>query len=84
MMMIANGRIPAIMDKTNGKSKRVFEGMAIQLYLCAKYDPEHRVSFGYDSEEYWEMVEWMVWMQSGIGPMQGMCLYCSFHLLFDF
>lgn len=70
-MLLANGRIPAIIDKTNGASKRVFEGAAIQLYLCAKYDKDLKISFEYDSAEYWEMVEWLVWMQSGIGPMQG-------------
>jgi glutathione S-transferase len=58
----ANGRIPAIVDKTSGKSKRVFEGASIQLYLCEKYDKEHSISFSYDSDEYWEMVEWLVWM----------------------
>ncbi len=41
------------------------------LYLTAKYDKEHLVSFEYDTPEYWEMVEWIVWMQSGLGPMQG-------------
>lgn len=41
------------------------------LYLTERYDPEHKVSFAYDSDEYWEVVEWLVWMQSGIGPMQG-------------
>ncbi|KAF2766542.1 glutathione S-transferase [Teratosphaeria nubilosa] len=67
-----NGRIPAIVDKTSGRApKRIFEGASIQLYLCAKYDPKHTISFPYDSDEYWEMVEWLVWMQSGIGPMQG-------------
>ncbi|EMF12975.1 glutathione S-transferase [Sphaerulina musiva SO2202] len=67
-----NGRIPAIVDKTSKKSgKPVFEGSSIQLYLTAKYDPEHRISFPYDSDEYWEVVEWMTWMQSGLGPMQG-------------
>lgn len=59
------------MDKTSGKPKSVFEGAAIQLYLCEKYDKDHKISFPYDSDEYWEMVEWMVWMQSGLGPMQG-------------
>lgn len=68
----ANGRIPAIVDKTSRRSgKPVFEGSSIQLYLTAKYDPEHRISFPYDSDEYWEVVEWMTWMQSGLGPMQG-------------
>ncbi|GAB7347563.1 hypothetical protein MBLNU459_g4452t2 [Dothideomycetes sp. NU459] len=67
-----NGRIPAIVDKTSGTPKRVFEGAAIMLYLCAKYDADaHLLSFPYDSPEHWEMVEWLVWMQSGIGPMQG-------------
>lgn len=67
----ANGRIPAIVDKTSGKEKRLFEGGSILLYLCSKYDKEHNLSFPYDSDEYWEVVEWITWMQSGIGPMQG-------------
>jgi len=58
-------------DKTSGTPKRVFEGGAILLYLCAKYDPENKMSFPYDSPEYWEVVEWLVWMQSGLGAMQG-------------
>ncbi|KAJ9648850.1 Glutathione S-transferase 2 [Coniosporium apollinis] len=65
-----NGRIPAIVDKNEGRNKRVFEGGAIMLYLCERYDKEHKISFPYDSDDYWEMVEWIIWMQSGIGPMQ--------------
>jgi len=44
----------------------VFEGASIQLYLCEKYDKENKISFEYDSDEYWEMVEWMVWMVSDL------------------
>ncbi|KAK4548954.1 hypothetical protein LTR36_008727 [Oleoguttula mirabilis] len=66
-----NGRIPAIVDKTSGTPQRVFEGAAIQLYLCATYDTQHTISFPYASAEYWEMLSWLTWMQSGIGPMQG-------------
>ncbi|KAK5019935.1 Glutathione S-transferase 2 [Cryomyces antarcticus] len=66
-----NGRIPAIVDNTVNPPKRIFEGGAIMLYLTARYDPSHSISFPYDSSEYWEMVEWIVWMQSGLGPMQG-------------
>lgn len=70
-----NGRIPAIVDKTptsDGKprEKRIFESGALMLYLCERYDPEHKLSYPYDSDEYWEVVEWLVWMQSGLGPMQ--------------
>ena len=41
------------------------------LYLCQRYDPEYKLSFPYDSDEYWEVIEWLIWMQSGLGPMQG-------------
>lgn len=40
------------------------------LYLCKRYDIEHKLSYPYDSDGYWEVVEWLVWMQSGLGPMQ--------------
>ncbi|KAK2605012.1 hypothetical protein N8I77_007892 [Diaporthe amygdali] len=66
-----NGRIPAIVDEMVSPPKRVFEGGAILLYLTARYDKDDKLSFPYDSSEYWEVVEWVVWMQSGIGPMQG-------------
>jgi len=66
-----NGRIPAIIDRTGGKEKRVFEGQAIMLYLVQKYDTEGRISYPFDTDKYWEVVEWLTWMQSGIGPMQG-------------
>ena len=70
-----NGRIPAIVDKTpssDGKprEKRIFESGALMLYLCERYDSEYRLSYPYNSDEYWEVVEWLVWMQSGLGPMQ--------------
>ena len=41
------------------------------LYLTARYDPDNLLNFAYDTREYWEVVEWLTWMQSGIGPMQG-------------
>ncbi|KAI9748722.1 MAG: hypothetical protein M4579_007140 [Chaenotheca gracillima] len=71
-----NGRIPAIVDCTPGpdgkaREKRVFDGGSIMLYLIQKYDQEGKISFPFDTDEYWEMVEWLMWMQTGIGPMQG-------------
>ncbi|KAI4228656.1 MAG: hypothetical protein L6R36_001512 [Xanthoria steineri] len=70
-----NGRIPAIVHKTpapNGqaRAKRIFESGALMLYLCQRYDPKNQLNYPYDTDEYWEVVEWLVWMQSGLGPMQ--------------
>ena len=48
----------------------MFEGGAIMLYLVQKYDVNHKISYPFDTDKYWEMVQWLVWMQSGIGPMQ--------------
>jgi glutathione S-transferase len=59
-----------MVDKTSGKDKRLFEGGAMLLYLTDKYDKDNKISFDHDSDEYWETVEWIVWMQSGLGPMQ--------------
>jgi glutathione S-transferase len=68
-----NGRIPALVDNTptTGNGNRVFESGALMLYLCEKYDQDHRISFPYDSDDYWEAMSWHIWMQSGLGPMQG-------------
>lgn len=70
-----NGRIPAMIDRTPGpdgkpREKRIFESGAMMLYLCQRYDPQQKLSYEYDSDLYWEVVEWLVWMQSGLGPMQ--------------
>ncbi|PNS14626.1 hypothetical protein CAC42_1648 [Sphaceloma murrayae] len=66
-----NGRIPAIVDETVDPKQRIFEGGAILQYLTTRYDKDHKISFPFDSYEYWETVEWITWMQSGLGPMQG-------------
>ena len=70
-----NGRIPALVDNTPSKPntpKRIFESGAMLLYLTDKYDVVDRtVSFQYDGDEYWECVCWVMWMQGGLGPMQG-------------
>ncbi|KAF4554205.1 Glutathione S-transferase-like protein 19 [Elsinoe fawcettii] len=66
-----NGRIPAIVDHTVSPPLRVFEGGAILQYLTTRYDKDHKISFPFDSAEYWETLSWLTWMQSGIGPMQG-------------
>lgn len=66
-----NGRIPAIVDNTPIRPFRIFESGALMLYLCEEYDKDHKISFDRGEEEYWEAMSWHVWMQSGLGPMQG-------------
>jgi glutathione S-transferase len=29
------------------------------LYLVARYDKDHKVSYPYDSPQYWETVNWV-------------------------
>lgn len=67
-----NGRIPAIVDTTEGgKPTRVFESGAILLYLAAKYDKTHKLSYAVDTPEYIESLEWLFFQNAGVGPMQG-------------
>ncbi len=62
-----NGRIPALKDG----ELRIFESGAILLYLADKYDPEHTISYPHDTDEYYEMLSWLMFQMGGIGPMQG-------------
>jgi hypothetical protein len=47
---IANGRIPATLEKTGEVRKRVFESRAVMLYLCQGYDAEGMISYPFDSD----------------------------------
>jgi glutathione S-transferase len=64
----SNGRIPVLVDHDKGIS--VQEGGAILSYLARNYDPEHKFSFTSDPELS-RCEQWMYWVQSGLGPMQG-------------
>ncbi|CAG9950360.1 unnamed protein product [Clonostachys rosea f. rosea IK726] len=67
-----NSRIPALTDvDKNGKEIQIFESGAILEYLVAQYDKDHKVSYPYNSPEYWETVSWLTWQMAGVGPMQG-------------
>ncbi|KAI5801279.1 glutathione S-transferase [Geopyxis carbonaria] len=73
-----NGRIPAIVDKSHMHTKHdmsVFESGSIQMYLVEHFDPDHCISFHEGCPQYWEMLEWLFFMNSGIGPMQGQVNY---------
>lgn len=59
-----NNRIPAIVDQDTGQT--LMETGAIMLYLASKYD-----KFLCDGDEYWRMMEWLMWQMGGLGPMLG-------------
>lgn len=67
-----NGRIPAITDTfSDGKSIRLFDSGAILQYLVARYDPDYKISFPPGSRDHYEMINWLFFQASGVGPMQG-------------
>ena len=60
-----NNRIPAIIDRDNGRS--LFESGAILLYLAdktGKFMPK-------DKDGYWLTMQWLMWQMGGVGPMIG-------------
>jgi GST-like protein len=59
-----NNRIPAIVDQDNGLA--LMESGAIMLYLADKHD-----QFQVTGQEYWRMMEWLMWQMGGLGPMLG-------------
>ncbi|RMF11825.1 MAG: glutathione S-transferase [Alphaproteobacteria bacterium] len=59
-----NNRIPAIIDRDNGMA--LMESGAIMLYLATKFD-----RFICKGDEYWHMLEWLMWQMGGLGPMLG-------------
>ena len=56
--------IPAIVDHDTGI--HMMETGAIMMYLADKYG-----QFQCDGDEYWRMVEWLMWQMGGLGPMLG-------------
>jgi glutathione S-transferase len=64
-----NGRIPAIVDHARN-SFPVFESGAILLYLAEHYDRDFTFSFQ-DANERSELIQWTVWQNASLGPMQG-------------
>ena len=40
-------------------------------YLVATYDKDYKISFPPGTREYYEMNNWLFFMNAGVGPMQG-------------
>jgi GST-like protein len=53
-----NNRIPAIVDHETGV--QMMETGAIMMYLADKYG-----KFQCEGNEYWRMVEWLMWQMGG-------------------
>lgn len=67
-----NGRIPALTDTfSDGKSINLFESGSIQQYLVDQYDTEHKISYPRGTREYFEVNNWLFFLNAGVGPMQG-------------
>ncbi|MCJ1454762.1 hypothetical protein MMC28_005115 [Mycoblastus sanguinarius] len=68
-----NGRIPALTDTfTDGHTIRLFESGSIMQYLVDQYDTEHyKISYPRGTREYYEMNNWLFFLNAGVGPMQG-------------
>lgn len=59
-----NNRIPAIYDWDTDTS--VMESGAMMLYLAQKHG-----RFLATGDDYWPMIEWLMWQMGGLGPMLG-------------
>ncbi|SMY08027.1 glutathione S-transferase family protein [Flavimaricola marinus] len=59
-----NNRIPAIVDQETGQT--LMETGAIMLYLGQKHG-----RFLGEGDNYWRMIEWLMWQMGGLGPMLG-------------
>ncbi|SCV73388.1 BQ2448_7314 [Microbotryum intermedium] len=66
-----NGRIPALIDNREGKKPiNVWESASILLYLARTYDTKYEFHFE-DPDLQTEMMNWIFFVQGGVGPMQG-------------
>ncbi|RAL64993.1 hypothetical protein DID88_001583 [Monilinia fructigena] len=62
-----NGRIPALTDTfTDGEKIRLFESGSIQQYLVDRYDTEHKISYPRGTREYYEVNNWLFFLNAGI------------------
>jgi glutathione S-transferase len=79
-----NGRIPALTDTfSDGKTINLFESGSIMQYLVKRYDTEYKISYPEGTREWFEMNNWLFFMNAGVGPMQGQASkYKYFHINF--
>lgn len=67
-----NGKVPAIVDVNDatGERTRVFDSTAILLYLSEKTG-----QFGAEPEDRAELLSWLMFIGSGLGPFSGQAVH---------
>ena len=74
-----NGRIPAIVDHKNNDFI-LWESDAVIMYLIARYDTTHRISFTPASGgDYFRQLQWLFFQSSGQGPYYGQAAWFTFY-----
>ncbi|GAM20875.1 hypothetical protein SAMD00019534_040500, partial [Acytostelium subglobosum LB1] len=71
-----NGKVPAIIDYTVSPPLPIFESGAILLYLASKHGkflPDIKTN----PREHADVLQWLAWQISGLGPMNGQYTYYS-------
>jgi len=67
-----NGRIPGVTDeKSPFGVYHIMDSAAQMLYLTDVYDKERKISYASGTKEYYDVLQWLFFTQSGTGPMQG-------------
>ncbi|GAA6010040.1 hypothetical protein JCM10207_007530 [Rhodosporidiobolus poonsookiae] len=67
-----NGRIPALRDNREGKKPiNVWESASMLLYIAKNYDTKGDFWFPHDDDLQAELLNWIFFIQGGVGPMQG-------------
>lgn len=70
-----NGKVPAIVDTEGpgGREARVFDSTAILLYLAEKTG-----KFGGAADDRPELLSWLLFLASGLGPFSGQAVHFQF------
>eukprot|EP01133_Synstelium_polycarpum_P003597 gene3597-4120_t len=71
-----NGKVPAIIDHSMSPPLAIFESGAILLYLAQKHG-KFLPDFKTHPREHADVLQWLSWQISGLGPYNGQYTYFS-------